>query len=133
MKKNFPIIYKVVLEEDHRIVVGEIIRKNEKEAITKINSNNNDAPAMFILAKQMGKTELNEKLTSAFLKDRIIDPGYQGLYLYLKEKKLPCWDLWALIETDKGICNKDKYAIYEESELIKESQNEKNEEMEHVI
>lgn len=120
-KSNFPIVYKVVLEEDHSVVVGEVVRINEKDAVTKIHPDFKSAPAMFIVAKEMGRSELDTKLTAAFLKDRVIDPGYQGLYLYLKEKNLPCWDLWDMIDIDKGVCPKDRFAIYKESELLEEA------------
>lgn len=116
MQMTFPIVYKVVSEEDPTHIVGEIIRKDKNVAITKIDPNASDGPFAFIAGRRLGKTELDEKITEMYLKERVIDPHYQGIALYLKGKRMEYWDLWDLIEADNGISSRDKFAIYREDE-----------------
>ena len=113
---NYPIIYKVVSEENPTHVVGEIIRKDKNTAITKIDPNVKDGPFAFIAGRKTGRLELDEKITEMYLRERVIDPHYQGIALYLQGRGMKYWDLWDLIEADKGLSNRDKFAIYREDE-----------------
>ena len=57
---DYPIIYKVVSEENPTHVVGEIIRKDKNTAITKIKPNVKDGPFAFISGSLIGRNKLLE-------------------------------------------------------------------------
>ncbi len=113
-RMEFPIIYKVVSREDPTYAVGEVIRTQENKAHMKIYPNTEGGPFAFIYCREKGQYEIPEVATEMLLKERVIDPHYQGIGLFLREKGLKYWDLWTLIEMDKGICSRDRFMIIRE-------------------
>ncbi len=111
---EYPIIYKVVSREDPTYVVGEVIRTEENKAHMKIYPDTEGGPFAFIYCREEGQYEIGEKATEMLLRERVIDPHYQGIGWYLREKGLKYWDLWTLIEMDKGICSRDRFMIIKE-------------------
>jgi len=111
---EFPIIYKVVDRDDPSYAVGEIIRTRENAAHIKIYPDTEGGPFAFILCREKKQYEINEKCTEMLLRERVIDPHYQGIGLFLRERGLKYWDLWTLIEMDQGICSRDRFMIIRE-------------------
>ena len=115
---NYPIVYKVVDRNNPMHIVGEVIRTGQNEAHMKIYPDVKDGPFAFISCRERGQYTIDEKATEMILRERVIDPHYQGIGWYLREKGLEYWDLWTLIEMDKGICSRDRFMIVKEERKV---------------